>query len=143
MQDWIQRYRKVVYVLLYEFFAILFGAIIMMLFPHRQDQMSTLTVSAIVSVIAVCWNYLFNTGFEWAEDRFRFRRNIFVRLVHATGFEGTLMLVCVPLYMYWFDLSFWGAFQMEASLLLFFFCYTYVFTWIFDYFFPRKVTKVA
>lgn len=139
---WTARRRKVVYVAFYEFFAILLSAILLRWMTENEEA-SSLGVASIVSAMAVCWNYIFNTGFEWIENRFRLERTFWVRLVHATGFEGSLILVCIPLYMYWYSISFMQALEMEAGLMAFFFAYTYVFTWIFDQFVPRVTQEDA
>ena len=60
------------------------------------------------------------------------QRTFVIRIVHAVGFEGGLLLICLPLYMLWYGVSLTKAFTMEATLLLFFLIYTFVFTLIFD-----------
>ena len=58
--------------------------------------------------------------------------NLLIRSAHAIGFEGGLVLICLPLYMIWYDVGLIKAFMMEAALLLFFLVYTFVFTLGFD-----------
>ena len=41
-------------------------------------------------------------------------------------------LVLIPLMAWWFNVGLWEAAVMEAGLLVFFLCYTYVFNWCFD-----------
>jgi uncharacterized membrane protein len=55
-----------------------------------------------------------------------------VRALHASGFEAGLLVLVMPLYMFWYSVGPWTAFKMEAAILLFFLVYTFVFTWIFD-----------
>lgn len=52
--------------------------------------------------------------------------------MHAIGFEGGLTLVCLPLYMLWYEVGIWTALTMEVSLTLAFLAYTYLFTLAFD-----------
>ncbi|MNO07797.1 Bacterial Transmembrane Pair family protein [compost metagenome] len=46
--------------------------------------------------------------------------------------EGGLVLILVPLFAWWFEVSLWQAFLMDVGLLLFFLVYTFVFNWAFD-----------
>jgi uncharacterized membrane protein len=90
-------------------------------------------VAVIVSLAAVIWNFIFNTVFEAWEQRWQVaKRTLLIRSIHALGFEGGLVLVCLPIYMTWYDVGLLKAFTMEAALLLFFLVYTFVFTLIFD-----------
>ena len=124
--------RRVVYVILFEITAILFSTLILMLL-NDNDSQDSLVVAIILSTIAVVWNYLFNTAFEWWEIRKQIKvRTLAVRIVHAIAFEGGLVLICLPLFMFWYDVGLWEAFIIEAALLLFFLVYTFTFTLIFD-----------
>jgi len=124
--------RRIVYVSLFEVTAILFSTFILMLL-NDGDSQSSLVVAIILSTVAVVWNYIFNTAFEWWEVRKQInKRTLAVRSVHALGFEGGLVLICLPLFMLWYDVGLWEAFTMEAALLVFFLVYTFVFTLLFD-----------
>ena len=54
------------------------------------------------------------------------------RLAHALGFEGVLLIVFVSLFAWWFSISLWDAFLMDAALFVFFLAFTYLFNWAFD-----------
>lgn len=100
------------------------------------DAMQSLPVAVMVSAAAVIWNFIYNSIFEHAEQHLNIKkRTILVRSVHAIGFEGGLLLICLPLYMLWYGVGLWTAFVMEAALLLFFLVYTFIFTLIFDHIF--------
>ena len=60
-----------------------------------------------------------------------------VRLTHAISFELGLFFFTIPLYMWWYNVSFIKAISMEVTILVFFFIYTYLFTLIFDKLCPR------
>jgi uncharacterized membrane protein len=53
-------------------------------------------------------------------------------MAHSTGFEGGLVVVLVPLMAWWLDTSLWVAFVADLGVLLFFFVYSFAFTWVFD-----------
>ena len=97
------------------------------------DAAESLPVAIMVSLAAVIWNFLYNTAFEaWERRKQVKKRTLLIRSAHAIGFEGGLVLICLPLYMIWYDVGLIKAFMMEAALLLFFLVYTFVFTLGFD-----------
>lgn len=123
--------RKLVYVSLFEFIAIFLTTLILVALGH--DPFYSGSVSVVVSVIAVCWNLTWNTGFEFWESRQSVRgRSLRRRTMHALGFEGGLALMTIPLFAWWLDISPWQALVLDAGFLLFFLVYTFVFNWLFD-----------
>lgn len=124
--------RKIVYIGLYEGFAILFASIGLALLSGAGTGKSTALATAS-SVIAVVWNLAFNTLFEAWESRQAVRgRSLTRRVVHAIGFEGGLAAILVPLFAWWLNIGLWEALMFDAALLLFFLVYTFVFNWGFD-----------
>ena len=84
-------------------------------------------------VVAVVWNVVFNTLFERWETRQTVRgRSLARRAAHAVGFEGGLVVMLVPFFAWWLEVSLWQAFMLDLGLLLFFLGYTFVFNWAFD-----------
>lgn len=126
------RTRRVLQACLYEVFAIAFvGPVLGLLFD--KSQASTLAMAAVLSTIALCWNYVFNAGFEWWESRQLVKgRSLVRRLVHGAGFEGGLTVLLVPVMGLWLDISYLSAFVANVGLLAFFFVYAIGFTWAFD-----------
>ena len=123
--------RRVIYVALYETIAILAASLMFMAIGQSAGHSGGMAVAA--SAIAILWNVTFNTLFENWEARQAVRgRSIARRIAHAIGFEGGLALVLIPLMAWWFNVGLWEAAVMEAGLLVFFLCYTYVFNWCFD-----------
>ena len=99
----------------------------------HSDAAESLPIAVMMSVAAVIWNFIYNTVFEaWERRRHIVRRTLWIRSAHAFGFEGGLVLICLPLYMIWYDVGLVKAFMMEVALLLFFLVYTFTFTLIFD-----------
>lgn len=124
--------RRVVYVSVFEIIAIILSTSFLMALSGT-DAKSSLPVAVMVSVTAVVWNYLYNTAFESWEQRKSIRIRTFrVRSLHACGFEVGLVLICLPVYMLWYNVGLWQAFKMELALLIFFLIYTFIFTLIFD-----------
>jgi len=124
--------RRIVYVTVFEIIAIISSTLVLMLLSNSSAAES-LPIAIMVSLAAVIWNFIYNMAFEnWERRQQVTQRTLLVRSAHAIGFEGGLVLICLPLYMIWYDVGFIKAFMMEAALLLFFLVYTFFFTLGFD-----------
>lgn len=124
--------RRIVYVIVFEFVAIISSTFVLMKLSD-SDASESLPVAMMVSLAAIIWNFVYNTAFEtWEARRQIAERTLLIRSVHALIFEIGLVLICLPLYMIWYDVGLVQAFMMEAALLLFFLIYNFVFTFIFD-----------
>lgn len=134
------RPRKLVYAITFESIAILLSALLLAILSQSQSH-DSLPVAIAVSVIALIWNYFFNSLFEFVEFKLKIQeRSVLTRLIHAISFELGLFLFTIPLYMWWYHVDFIKAMGMELTILVFFFIYTYMFTLIFDKLFPRTYT---
>nr|WP_231135675.1 MULTISPECIES: PACE efflux transporter [Proteus] len=126
-----------VYAITFEILAILLSTVLLAILSQSQSH-NSLPVAIAVSVIALIWNYIFNSFFELIESKLRIKkRTVMVRLTHAISFELGLFFFTIPLYMWWYNVSFIKAISMEVTILVFFFIYTYLFTLIFDKLCPR------
>lgn len=124
--------RRIVYVAVFEIVAIILSTFVLMKLSN-SDASESLPVAMMVSLAAIIWNFVYNTAFEtWEERRQIAERTLLIRSVHAFIFEVGLVLICLPLYMVWYDVGLVKAFMMEVALLLFFLIYTFTFTLIFD-----------
>ncbi len=132
--------RRVVYVLLFELFAIIFSSMILAGISNGEVA-SSFFIAAALSLIAIVWNYIYNTLFEmWENKNNIINRSFFIRVIHSLIFESGFILIAVPLFMWWYHVTFIQAFIMEIGIILFFLIYTFVFTWMFDKIFPKVVT---
>ena len=124
--------RKVVYVSLYELIAICITSLGLALFT--QQELGRASVAAIAaSVIAVFWNLIYNTFFERWEARQKVRgRSVARRIAHAIGFELGLVVLLVPLFAWWLQVTLWQAFVLDLGFIVFFLVYTFVFNLVFD-----------
>ncbi|WP_367111784.1 PACE efflux transporter [uncultured Psychrobacter sp.] len=135
--------RRVLYVTLFEIFAVMLTTFILVGLSGGDTQQS-LILAIIIASTAVVWNFIYNTLFEYWEKRNQINKRTFIiRSLHAIGFEGGLTLVCMPLYMIWYGVGIWMALTMEISLTLAFLVYTYLFTLGFDTVFtlPQQAVK--
>lgn len=124
--------RRILQAALYEGIAIaVVTPTLMLAFSHPPG--SAFLLSALMSSIALTWNYLFNLVFErWETRQVVKGRSLARRIAHGVGFEGGLALILLPVMAYWLEVSLWEAFVADVGLLAFFFVYTVAFTWVFD-----------
>jgi uncharacterized membrane protein len=105
---------------------------------------STFVLALVLSTIALCWNYVFNSLFERWESRQPVQGRSFVRrLAHGTGFEGGLTVLLVPVMAFWLETTFLAAFLANLGLLAFFFVYAIGYTWAFDKVFGLPQSALA
>lgn len=138
------RMRRVVYVTIFELLAIVLSTALLA-WLSGGEAANSLPVAVAISVLAVVWNFVFNTFFEaWERRTQRVGRDLKARIIHAGGFEFGLLVMTLPLYMIWYSVGPIEAFKMEAAILLFFLVFTFVFTWGFDQIFalPGQAAKV-
>ncbi len=124
--------RKIVQAISYEIIAIIMTAPV---FAYGFDASATSStvLAAVISAIALTWNMLFNTLFEYWEARQPSReRTLQRRVLHALGFEGGLAVILVPLMAWWLQVSLWQALVAELGLMAFFLLYAFCFQWAFD-----------
>ena len=121
--------RKIVYVSLYELVAVIFTSFALaVLANHDISYASVAAVAA--SIIAIVWNLIYNTAFEyWEARQIKRGRSVLRRVAHAIGFEIGLVLTLVPLFAWWLDVSLWHAFVLDLGMIVFFLVYTLSSIW--------------
>ena len=124
--------RKLVYVTLFELIAVgLTGTALALISDRPLVYAGAAAVSS--SMIALLWNLVYNTGFEyWEARQAKKGRDLRRRIAHAVGFEAGLVVLLVPLFAYLLGLTLWEAFVYDLGLMLFFMVYTFSFNLAFD-----------
>lgn len=96
-------------------------------------------LGVVLSLKAVLIGLLYN----WVFDRLDARigqvssdRSHFGRIVHAIGFELTLLTTSLPIYFWWLNLTILEAVMMDMVVTTFVVAYTYLFTLAYDRLFP-------
>ena len=112
-------------------------------FDHPMGEMGILVV--LGATAATAWNYLFNLGFDHLLNwrRGDVRKTVPLRLVHAVLFEASLLVLLLPLFAWWLEISLVAALVMEISFATFYMVYAFVFTWGYDLVFPPDQTGQA
>jgi len=89
-------------------------------------------LTALVSLIAIAWNVVFNALFDRVERRLGLARNLALRIVHAVTFELGLIALVLPLAAWWLEISLLEALLLDLGILLFFLPYTFFFNLAYD-----------
>ena len=126
------------YALLFEGILVILTAVITALLFDRS-VLSMGALSVVLSLVALAINFVYNYGF----DRFDVRhgripteRSRSWRIVHALGFEATLVIINLPLLMWWMSWTTWKALAFDIVAMGAIVIYTYFFTLAYDRLFP-------
>lgn len=95
---------------------------------------------AIASLLAAVWNAIYNTVFDRIEGRLTGRtadrRPALMRVLHATGFEGGLLVMTLPVIMLWTGMGWIEALVADIGLAVAYVIYAFVFNLGYDRTFP-------
>ncbi|HEI9728418.1 TPA: PACE efflux transporter [Serratia marcescens] len=124
--------RKLVYVTAYETIGMAISALGLALLSGHAPS-STGPLAVVITTIAVSWNFIYNSLFEWWESRQLSRtRTLKRRILHAVGFQLTLVVYLIPLIAWWMGITLWQALLLDMALIVIIPCYTFLFNWAFD-----------
>ncbi|CAH5154699.1 TPA: PACE efflux transporter [Serratia marcescens] len=124
--------RKLVYVTAYEIIGMAISALGLALLSGHAPS-STGPLAVVITTIAVSWNFIYNSLFEWWESRQASRiRTLKRRILHAVGFQLTLVVYLIPLIAWWMGITLWQALLLDMALIVIIPCYTFLFNWAFD-----------
>ncbi|ALH96029.1 chlorhexidine efflux PACE transporter AceI [Acinetobacter equi] len=123
--------RRIIHALSYEVILLVIIAIALSyIFDVSMDVTGILGIA--MAVTSVIWNMIFNHFFEKFEAKRKLKRTIGVRILHAIGFEGGLMLATIPMIAYALKLGIVEAILLDFSLTMCILFYTFVFQWCYD-----------
>ncbi len=139
--------RKLVFITAYELIGWVISSVALAILSGNSAGV-TGPLALAITTIAVSWNFIFNTLFEFWESRQVSRIRTFRRrFVHAVLFQLTLVVFLIPLIAWWLSVSLIQAFLLDFALIIFIPIYTFFFNWAFDKLFgvpasalPRKET---
>ncbi|VTR52380.1 Predicted membrane protein [Serratia fonticola] len=121
--------RKLVYVTAYEVIGMVISALGLALLSGSAPS-STGPLAVIITTIAVTWNLIYNYLYEFWESRQASRtRTLKRRILHAVGFQLTLVVYLIPLIAWWMEISLLQALLLDMALIVIIPCYTFVFNW--------------
>lgn len=123
--------RRLVHALSYEIILLVIIAVALsFIFDMPMEVTGGLGVA--MAVTSVLWNMVFNHYFEKFEQKRQLKRTIKVRILHAIGFEGGLLLVTIPMVAYAMQMTIVQAIILDFSLTMCILVYTFIFQWCYD-----------
>ena len=107
-------------------------------FGFHAAEIGPLAVAGATT--ATAWNYFYNLGFDHILRRVygRTEKTVPIRIVHAVCFEATLLLLLLPLFAWWLQITLIEALIMDLSFAGFYMVYAFAFTWAYDSLFPPE-----
>ena len=123
--------RRIIHALSYEIILLVIIAVALSFIFHMPLEV-TGVLGIAMAVTSVIWNMVFNHFFEKFEAKRKLKRTIGVRVLHAIGFEGGLMLATIPMVAYAMHMSIWQAIVLDFSLTMCILVYTFIFQWCYD-----------
>lgn len=124
--------RRMIHALSYETILLVIIAIALS-FIFDMPMQVTGTLGIAMAVTSVIWNMTFNHFFEKFEAKRKLKRTVGVRILHAIGFEGGLMLATIPMVAYALEMPIWQAILTDLSMTLCILVYTFIFQWCYDH----------
>ena len=134
--------RRIIHALSYEIILLVIIAIALS-FIFEVPMEVTGTLGIAMAVTSVIWNMVFNHFFEKYEQKKKFKRTIKVRILHAIGFEGGLMIATIPMVAYAMNMSILQAVILDLGLTSCILVYTFVFQWCYDLIEARITPKAT
>ena len=104
-----------------------------------RDFTTTGSLGVALSVIALVVNLVFNSIYDRIDarrGRVPTERNTSQRIVHAVLFELLLVVISLPVIVWWLGIGWWQALLLDAVMMLAVVIYTYYFTLTYDRLFP-------
>lgn len=100
---------------------------------------------ALISLLAAAWNAAYNTCFDRIEAKLAGRpadrRPLPLRVAHAIGFEGGLLLMSLPIIMAWTGMSWFEALLADLGLATAYVLYAFAFNLGYDRAFPMEAQR--
>ena len=123
--------RRIVHALSYEIILLVIIAVALS-FIFNVPMEVTGGLGIAMAVTSVIWNMIFNYFFEKFEAKRKLKRTFGVRILHAVGFEGGLMIATIPMVAYAMQMTIWQAVVLDFSLTMCILVYTFIFQWFYD-----------
>lgn len=89
-------------------------------------------VVILLSLIAMCWNFVFNKIFDVYFTENKIERGLLIRVFHGLSFEAGLLVLTLPLIMYILNLDLKSALILDLGIIAFFFIFAIIFNWSYD-----------
>ncbi|AQS37488.1 putative membrane protein [Shewanella psychrophila] len=134
--------QRVIHTILFEALALILVVPLVILITGKETG-ELLKVAIGLSFYAVVWNYFYNIWFDKHFGCNRSERNVYIRIGHALGFEGGIIVVTLPVVSWFMGISLFSAFLLEFAFLVLFFFYAIAFNYVYDRVCQRLLTAPA
>ena len=124
--------RRLLHALSYEVVLLIIIALALS-FVFEMPMQVTGGLGIAMAVTSVLWNMLFNHYFEKFEAKHKLNRTLKIRVLHAIGFEGGLMLATIPMVAYALQMSIGQAILVDLVMTLSILVYTFIFQYCYDH----------
>lgn len=124
--------RRWVHALSYEVILLVIIALVLS-YMFEMPMQVTGGLGIAMAVTSVLWNMLFNHYFEKFEAKHQLHRTFKIRILHAIGFEGGLMLATIPMVAYALEISMLQAILIDLLMTLSILLYTFIFQYCYDH----------
>lgn len=133
--------QRIIHATCYELILLVIGTPLLSLFL-KESLSQTGILWVLMSITALFWNMVFNYFFEKFE-RYQgwTKRTILIRIFHAIGFEGGLLIFTVPMIAWLMNMSLWQALMVDIGLVFAIVGYTFVYQWCYDIIMARRANK--
>ncbi len=122
---------------LFELFAILIATPVVVWITNQSIAKAS-SLALFMSLIAMAWNFSFNIMFDQylLQIGHKGNKTLKQRIIHGVAFEGGLVIIALPLIVYWLEISWLAALAMDIGSMLFFMLYAIAYNWLYDIVFP-------
>lgn len=122
---------RIFHAVLFEVLAVLLSiGLLMVATDHDVGSLSGTMI--LVATIAMCWNFIFNWGFDQFFTGAKEKRSVKLRIFHVILFEIGLLVFTIPVIAYILDVGLWEAFVMDVGITIFITVYAFTFNLIYD-----------
>ena len=128
----ISKRRRWIHALSYEVILLVIIALVLS-YMFEMPMQVTGGLGIAMAVTSVLWNMLFNHYFEKFEAKRQLHRTFKIRILHAIGFEGGLMLATIPMVAYALEISMLQAILIDLLMTLSILLYTFIFQYCYDH----------
>ncbi|MDA9557435.1 PACE efflux transporter [Vibrio sp.] len=97
-----------------------------------QNPFKIGAIGLALSLVAMVWNYVFNSIFDRFVPGERLQRTKLTRLVHAGAFEGGMLLLTIPVLMVFLNKGLMDVLLLSIGSAVFFVVYTIIFNYSYD-----------
>jgi len=122
---------RVIHAIGFELIAVLICAPVLA-FVFNKPIGSTGALAIVLSAIAMLWNMAYNALVDKYVKRERASWGLGARFMHGLGFEGGIIVLCLPVAAWILEISLIQALIVEAGFFVFILPYTMLYNWAFD-----------